>query len=149
VGVLQRSSSSRDAGVQRLRVKIDSGSQYAAALCRLAYHQGVLQGDLNDLQQFALLVAKGEEFKATLDAEWRTFKYMSIAAHPEEAASISKALDDARAEADARMGVQGVPEFATPIGDEEVVGYESPAEYDDDIVASLREFGVVVREIPD
>jgi hypothetical protein len=108
-----------------------------------------LQGDLNDLQQFALLVSKGEEFRNDLDAEWRQFKYMAIAAHPEETNNIVKALDSAREQAEAELDPVAIPEWARRITDDKVPEYESPSAYADEVIASLKEFGVYVKDIPD
>lgn len=84
-----------------------------------------------------------------LDEEWRMFKYMAIAAHPEETNSILKALDAARDEAERMVDEDTIPEWAAPITDEEIPNYRPYGEDAQSIIDELRQFGVAVREVPD
>lgn len=112
-------------------------------LCRLAKEQGLLTGDLNEVQQLALLVILREDTKATDDREWRDFRSMLFAMHPSEAKTILDALDEAR-EAEALKAETGLTQFADPLDDnfrkKDYVPFS--AEEVEGTIALLREFGI-------
>jgi hypothetical protein len=110
------------------------------ALCRLAYEQGILQGDLNDLQQLALMAhLEQEQIRAVKDQK-RQFIMMAIAMHPEKANSLLQTLEGE--EQDPQEWAEPIPEDADL---SDYVPVQQRPEFQD-ILKELQNFGMVVIE---
>lgn len=111
------------------------------ALCRLAYEQGVLKGDLNDLQQLALLTSlERQDIKEAKD-ERRRFVMMAVAMHPERADALLRLLDE-----------EDPDEFAKPIPEDTDFSEYVPIQQRDelaDILRDLQSYGMTILEDED
>lgn len=83
-----------------------------------------------------------DEDKSSLDAEWRNFKWMAIAAHPENAELVLNLETDG--EADSRREREGL---MRPLTDQEIAEYVPYSENIDALLEELQEFGFSLREM--
>jgi hypothetical protein len=93
-----------------------------------------------------LLSAKGWEDRDALDSEWRQFKYMAIAAHPENTRTILDALDDAQEKASYQAAEEGWSEWAEEINDEELADYVPFSSQSQELIDALRRDGFLALD---
>ncbi len=88
------------------------------------------------------------EDKEAMDNEWRQFKYMAIAAHPENTQSILAALEEAHEAAvqESLPEEEQSPEWAKPITDEELENWVPFSADAEQIIDELRRSGFVVTD---
>ena len=95
-----------------------------------------MTGDLNDVQQLALISLMLERDDAESKKVWENFKYMAIAAHPELTKTIME-LDDNQEDKDG---------FARPLTEEEMADYQPiSAEEITESLDILESFGLRMR----
>ena len=104
------------------------------------HEQGVLVGDLNEVQQLALVVVLGKAQETSFEDKWRDFVMSAIAAHPENGRKLIKLLGMTDS------GDEG--EFARELSDEEMAEYVPVQESGDlpAVLADLQRLGFAVRD---
>lgn len=105
------------------------------ALIRLAYKRGLLQGELSDVQELALLTMMAQENEDEVALEEARFRSQIIAAHPDKAKQILEALDAHEEE-----------DLADEMTDEDMENYEPlSTEETQAAIDALRKFGLAVQ----
>lgn len=103
----------------------------------------MLKGDLNEVQQLALVTALGEQGKREFERDWRNFVLTMIAVHPQDARRILRLLDRDRQE---EPGA-----FAEEMEEEEMQEYVPVQEREDfsAVMRDLQRMGFAVVETED